>query len=128
MFKNPKFLLTLVFLIVICVVANRFYQYYINKNFLVEVNAVCDPKTETCFSPTCESDELGCEPAPYKKVEILYKDAPRCLEEHNCTEFTCGLNTQCIITYCSESTLSDGESCFVPETENSQDGEAIKQL
>ncbi len=106
--KNPT---SLIFLIVLVVVVNRFNQYYFEKNFLIQVKSPCDPKLEVCFAPTCESNELGCEPLPYKKVEIAANSAPACLEEHKCANFYCESNTQCNITYCDP--IAGDEICFM---------------
>lgn len=110
--KNLSFLFLL---IVILVVANRFHQYYFERNFLINVNSACNPEVESCFSPTCESDELGCEPVPYKMVEIIASAAPSCLEEHTCEDFQCEPGTRCSIQYCDTEVIQEGEECVVPE-------------
>lgn len=109
--KTHSFLIALAIFILI-IIGYRYHQYIGEKNFILEVNTICSPETESCFSPDTEGsfDEF-----PYKRVDILYGKAPKCLEEHTCEEFSCGdlPENQCQITYCSEDTLMEGEECFV---------------
>lgn len=99
-------------LILLVVVGYRYEQYVISRNFIIQVNTSCDPAKENCFISDCSpEDDLSCPDGPYKKVEILSADAPRCLQEHQCTEFTCDGIRDCKITYCAADILEDGESC-----------------
>jgi hypothetical protein len=91
----------------------RYYQYVIKKNFILEINTTCDPKTEKCFSP---STDLGFFDTSYKKIRIIENYAPKCLEEHSCESFNCPNNWQntniCQTTYCSDDTKNEGEECL----------------
>lgn len=110
-----KFKITHVLLLIIvsfCAVAVcRYKQYITEGNFLLTTNASCTPSTEKCFK---ESADLGFISGPYKKVEILKRYAPKCLEEHNCDKFNCENipENSCKIAYCSEDTKADGEQCY----------------
>jgi hypothetical protein len=113
-FKKSINNLILIFIIVILLVGGyRYYQYMIKKNFILEMNTICDVKTEKCFSP---SPDLGFLDTPYKKVSIIANLAPRCLEEHNCESFSCSNISDdpniCAITYCSDDTKDSGEECL----------------
>jgi hypothetical protein len=101
------------FLAVICIVAwYRYDQYVVQKNFLLEVNAVCNPASEACFVADCSpTDDPFCDTTPYKKVEILASEAPACLEEHTCESFSCDGIERCSITYCLDEIKEDWESC-----------------
>lgn len=109
--KKTSTFLVLLTVLVLIVVANRAYQYYVKQNFLLLVNAICDPATEDCFVMDCAVDELGCDTTPYKKVEILAALAPKCLEEHSCEQFSCNDLKPCSVTYCSADTTEEGEKC-----------------
>lgn len=91
----------------------RYYQYEIKKNFIIKLNTICDPNISNCF--TAESEDINFGQDPYEKVSIVAKYAPVCLEEHICDHFLCPpdlVTSKCVITYCSEDTISDGESCI----------------
>ena len=112
MFKKVNWFIVLILFLLVTVVGYRFYQYKILRNFLLEVNTVCNPEVEECFVMDCVEGELDCDTSPYKKVEILAHDAPVCLEEHMCESFSCpSYSNQCVVVYCSEETLLDGEIC-----------------
>ena len=107
---SKNFFITIPLLIVV-VIGYRYYQYIIQKNFILEVNTICNPQIENCFDAI---DDLSFGQNPYEKVSVLAKYAPKCLEEHNCEGFSCqaGLDTNfCLITYCSDETKVDGEEC-----------------
>jgi hypothetical protein len=109
--KFSKYFFVLIVLSLVCVMGYRYYEYIYLRNFLLDVNAPCNPTTEQCFVADCE---LGpdCDDTPYKKVEILAHDAPQCLEEHSCETFSCDGISTCIATYCSSETLTGGEKCL----------------
>ena len=116
MHRNPIYTLMVFALIVLVVVGYRYKDYILDNNFLLDVHAECGSNEGTCFSPNCsEEGELGCDSVPYKKVEILASEAPKCLEEHACKNFFCSIDqASCNITYCSEESLEEGEECYQP--------------
>jgi hypothetical protein len=110
MSKLSKTFFVLIVLVLLGVTGHRYYEYVYQKNFLLDVNTTCDPKINNCFIFNCESGP-DCSNMPYKKIEIIAKDAPKCLEEHTCENFSCGGIENCSVTYCSDNILSDGELC-----------------
>lgn len=79
---------------------------------MLEVGAPCNPEIEKCFVSDCSSeDDPECDLTPYKKVEILAKEAPSCLEEHSCESFGCNQIKSCSITYCDNKSKEEGEIC-----------------
>ena len=112
--KAPKGFLFLILLITLIVVFYRYQQYVVDKNFILNVNTVCDPNIENCFTADClPGTDSECDTTPYKKVKILDRYAPKCLEEHNCSSFSCEkYNSNCYVTYCSPDTLENGEKCL----------------
>ena len=112
--KNTKYFLILIALILLVVTGYRYKEYVIDKNFLLKVNTSCNPETEKCFIADESLVDENSDNPPYKKVEVMYRDAPLCLEEHDCTNFSCatGLNeNECRVVYCSQDSLEDGEKC-----------------
>lgn len=82
----------------------RYEEYIIRKNYIIQVNTACDKTSEFCFT---EDDSIF-----YKKVTIRAKDAPSCLQEHNCSNFSCdSLISDCRIEYCSNNTKAESETC-----------------
>ena len=117
--KNPAYLLAFIALVIIAIIGYRYNQYIVHKNFYIDVNTQCDPSVESCFAWDCDPEEdEECDNTPYKKVSILSSDAPKCLEEHSCENFTCDSNVElCEIVYCSESVLDEGEICATADEE-----------
>lgn len=94
------------------IVGYRYYDYVYNQDFLIDVTTACNPAQEQCFISNCSpEDDLSCPGGPYKKVELLAREAPLCLLDHSCVNFACGSDANCSITYCSTDLLEDGESC-----------------
>ena len=91
----------------------------IDRNFILEINTICDSKANGCFSAT---DYLSYGQNPYEKVTVTARYAPVCLEEHNCDSFSCPEVLQkdsiCEITYCSNDNKDDGESGVGPINKN----------
>lgn len=112
--KDTKFFIFGIIVLMMIIGAIRYDQYVIQRNFILDVNTSCDPTTESCFVWDCDpkTDE-ECDQTPYKKVEILEREAPKCLEEHECENFTCEGKDSCTVTYCSEDTIveEEGEVC-----------------
>ena len=113
--RLSKYLFILVILLFLAVMGYRYDEYILKRNFLITVNAVCNPSIESCFVADCETGP-DCDESPYKKVDILAHNTPKCLEEHNCPNFSCANISNCEETYCSENTLSEGEKCLVLPT------------
>lgn len=99
-------------LIVLSTIGYRYYDYFIAKNISLYAFTPCSPDIENCFISSEESAYFEFQLEPYKKIEILDKYAPTCLEEHTCENFSCDGIESCIVTYCSEETLEDGEYCY----------------
>ena len=113
MSKKVKFLFPIIFILVFFfVVGYRYKEYVLDKNFILEVNTLCDQNSGNCF--TSSSSDLNFGQNPYKKIKILASYAPKCLEEHSCESFICpaNKNSECEITYCSNDTKTDGEECL----------------
>lgn len=111
MISKNKYLLIIIACLLL-VIAYRYKVYIVDKNFNLTVNTICDPLIEECFNAP---DELSFGQNPYKKVEIMYKFAPKCLEEHNCENFYCPQNldsSKCKIIYCKEESKNEGEECI----------------
>jgi hypothetical protein len=112
-----KYLIVTITIIILVVGGYRYYQYMVERNFIIEVNTICDPQKEVCFSAT---DDMSYGQNPYKKVTLTARYASQCLEEHNCDSFSCpGVLEKsgiCEITYCSDNTKDDGEECLGTQT------------
>lgn len=106
---------TFLFIIVaIFIIASyRYNQYILDGDFILNVNVDCEQGEENCFDPSSDSS-FG--DFPYKKVEIFSRNAPKCLEEHTCGVFSCEGIKGCSVTYCSDETNLEGESCFMDNT------------
>lgn len=109
--KLSKYFFVLIILSLLFVIGYRYYDYIYKRDFLIYVNIPCDPITEECFVSDCQS-EIDCDNSPYKKIEIMAYDVPKCLEEHSCKNFYCSVYNNCNVTHCSDDTLIEGEKCI----------------
>ena len=100
-----------VLVIVAGVIGFRYHQYVIAENYLLHVTTPCDTEAHSCFVYVDTESGASSENTAFKKIEILASQAPSCLEEHTCGEFSCTNYAGCNEIYCDEDTLSDGESC-----------------
>lgn len=119
--RANKIFLIFLALVIISVIGFKYQQFFLNRNYTLLAEISCDPTTESCFKVICDGEceasaIVNSDGSPYKKVSILAAHAPACLEEENCTDFTCPVGDDtCSITYCSEDNLEEGEECVVPE-------------
>jgi len=120
--KNvPTILLALSILIILGIVWYRYDQYVVQRNFITYAAVPCSEEEGTCFVMDCSPEEEGCDLTPYKKVEVLASEAPKCVEEHTCEAFACPAgSTTCSETFCEDETLEDGEICYAPEPEEEE--------
>lgn len=99
-------------LIIVSVVGYRYQQYVFERNFTLQVNGPCDPATNTCFISDCSPEvDPACDTTPYEKILVTANEAPACLEEHTCTDFSCEGKTGCEIAYCDADSVEGGEQC-----------------
>ncbi|HEX7651261.1 MAG TPA: hypothetical protein VF439_00895 [Candidatus Paceibacterota bacterium] len=119
---SPVYVLLLIIGALLVVVAYRYEEYVQLRNFTLVVNGPCDPAAHDCFVSDCSTDDdPSCDTTPYDKIEITDNQAPACLEEHACTEFSCPADSDsCSITYCSADALEDGETCSAEPSDNTQ--------
>ena len=114
MTKKMEMTAFLVFLAVAVLVigGHSFYRYYIVKGYPLHVFSACDPASHDCFVADPATADPTFQAGPYEKIEINAGVAPKCLDEHTCTDFSCtGIQGSCQVTFCSDSTKEDGESC-----------------
>lgn len=118
--KNvPVFLLAISLIAILGIVWYRYDQYVVQRNFITYAAVPCSEEEGTCFVMDCSPEEdEECDLSPYKKIEVLASEAPKCIEEHTCESFACASGSEtCTETFCSDETLEDGEACYVPAVE-----------
>lgn len=109
--KNLIFLITITILIMV-VIGHNFYRYFVAKDYIVHAFIECNPINHSCFKADNETSSPVFKTNPYAKVEILSINAPPCLEEHTCRNFSCeSKDGSCHIIYCSENSVEEGENC-----------------
>jgi len=117
--NTPVFLLAVSLIIIFGIVWYRYDQYVLKRNFITYAAVPCSEEEGTCFVMDCSPEEdEECDQTPYKKIELLSSEAPKCVEEHVCESFACPADsTTCTETYCSDDTLEEGEVCYAPVVE-----------
>ena len=123
---SMHFLTKMGFLLILALIGGivwyRYDQYVIAGNFILHADTACDPQKHSCFVLDCIPGETpDCEIMPYQKVDIIANQAPTCLAEHLCTDFSCAESQDCSITYCSNETLEEGEVCTTNDTDVQKD-------
>ncbi len=110
--RNTYWFFGVLILILLIVIGVRSYDILIQRNFLIEAAIKCDSNLEVCFVWDCNSEEdLSCDRTPYKKIELPAPNAPHCLEENNCSEFSCNTSEGCMNIYCTDETREEWEIC-----------------
>lgn len=107
---------TIIFLVilgvfVLIVAGHNFERYHVASDYPLHVFTNCDSTKNSCFGADPDIGDPTFQSGTYEKVEMIASGAPHCLDEHTCTDFTCDGIADCQITYCSEETIEDGESC-----------------
>jgi len=108
-----KILLSALIVLVLFVVAFKFQQFFLNRDYILYVNADCNPETDSCFQMDCsEAEEGDCDLFTYKKLELSARNAPTCLLNRECLNYSCGeYDLNCQEVYCENATLEEGEMC-----------------
>lgn len=107
---HSKYFILGILVLLFIVSAYRFVQYRVHENYYLYGLAQCNPETESCFVAECFDAE--CDEVPYKKYSALASNAPDCLLENSCENFTCEGMHECEIILCDDTNLEDGEICI----------------
>lgn len=114
-FKENKktYFLFILGVFVLTLAGHNFARYYLKRDYVLQVFTQCDPGKYSCFEVDPAVSDLVFQTKPYKKVQIVAKHAPSCLDEHDCQEFYCTKDDDtCQITYCSQDTIEGSEKCI----------------
>ena len=105
-------------IILVGIVGYRAYEDFIVDDIVLHVDAPCDPREASCFI-VADPDQasFGFQAEPYKKIEVIDRYAPACLEEHTCASFSCAGVYGCTELACTDNTLDTGESCVTAPDE-----------
>lgn len=101
--KVTKALFLLVTALVIAVLANNFYIFYIQKNYDLTVEAPCDPTAKTCFIRSCGEDS-ECPPnglEQYRMFTLNASDFNQCTDNSCLNECLAGL-IECAEIQCGD--------------------------
>lgn len=113
--RSKTFFLLLVTILIVSVFAS-YYRYYVNRDYLIEIQIDCDPSLESCFVWNCDSTIEG-ECTGDQSNDIWYykyfyrnaKNVPICNpSEENCDVYTCQNNEE----NCYEKTCTDDSILF----------------
>jgi hypothetical protein len=109
--QKSRVTLILVAAAIAATILARYYEFEVAHQFLIETNLACDVTSQSCFTMDCDANDPECDSSPYEKVEMAAYNAPSCAKEHTCESFSCEGRSGCTITFCSEDTLDEGETC-----------------
>jgi hypothetical protein len=114
MHKKIELVFFLIFIatLVSIVTYHSFSRYFEKKEYSLYTYTKCDPELNNCFKGKKDSENFTFYTDPYAKVTMTAGYAPNCLDEHNCQNFICpAKDSNCIIKYCSDDNLEEGEEC-----------------
>jgi len=114
--RKSKILIVIFVLLLIGSVGLTIFKYGIKKDYLIYGFSPCDPISESCFYYPCEEGDGSCnsdEVEYYKKVEKKAFNIERCDPAvEGCNPLICSENEDnCVVIYCSEDTIEEGETC-----------------
>ena len=109
-----QFLLTLVFLILFIISFGLVIKrVYVDRNFLLVSEVVCDPEVEVCFARVCaeECDEEGV--VDYYKIRTVSASEVSLCDPHDgdCPEVQCAELVTCSEELCNQENVPEGEEC-----------------
>ena len=113
--KASKIFLSIFFALVGMVIVISFVKFFILEDYLVRVQADCDPQTQSCFVTKCDpSTDTTCSKDPaqqtsyYKIIEIKAASLAKgeseitsCADHENCQELFCSDQTKKADDVCS---------------------------
>jgi len=123
--KNKIFFLVF-FAAIAGVVALTSIKYFVAKDYYVQGQIDCDPKTEECFvwkcdpNSTIEGEKCTGDPEEdiwyYENVRKIANQIPVCdPNDENCEALACAQGQDCEVTLCNESNVPEGEECNDPQ-------------
>jgi len=135
--KKSKVLLWVVAFMIAASVGVTFWRIMIKKDYIIEVEADCDPTLETCFIYECdpEAEECTGDPAEdtsyYKIIKRNAANIPLCdPADENCEALVCPEGeAECEVILCNEETNEEGQVCNDPEQyviDNSVEDEEVE--
>ena len=112
--RKSKILILIFALVIVSTFLWKYHTILQKHDFIIDTHIACDSSVNVCFTTVCdvESGE-DCTDAVYAKLQKRAIDIPLCDKfKDNCPELTCAIGEpDCSITYCSDESLDDGESC-----------------
>lgn len=121
--KKSKIFFIVFFLLITGSVAATYYRYIVERDYIIQAEADCDPYTEACFVYVCDpeaGEECTGDPAEdtsyYKLIERNAKNIPLCdPNDETCDVLTCPEGEEdCAITLCDPVTAEEGMECSDP--------------
>lgn len=121
--KKQKIVISLFVIILIVVFALVIKRVYVDRDYLLINEVVCDPGAETCFKRPCEEcDAEGEEYEFYKKQFVSAKNVSMCNpSQGECSELICADTEGCQEQYCDETNVPEGEECSSAEDVSFED-------
>ncbi len=102
--------LPVVALIMAVAVGGYYYLNIVNNlDYLTMISGECDPEQESCFQ-YCQ-DASCADAEPYKKILVKTARITECTTEECVLRICKSSESACLITYCSDETLKEGEIC-----------------
>ena len=130
------------FALILLSVSATFYRVFIARDYLVTVETLCSPETQSCFArdicdtedQTCSEGDTPTETSYYKIVERKAFAFPETCASGSadsplCADMSCRPGeAECTETFCADETVPEGERCmgpgFVPEDITAPDDSA----
>lgn len=120
--KKEKILIVIFFAILATVLVITYIKYFVLKDYYIQAEVDCDPRTEACFIYECDpKDDEECPENPderisyYARVMKKANQIPLCdPNDENCDALSCKSGEDCSIILCDDDTKEEGEECNDP--------------
>jgi len=123
--KKSKIFFIVFFLLIVSSVVVTYYRIVVQRDYMIQAEAACDPYAESCFVYVCNpeaGEECTGDPIEdtsyYKLIDRNAKNIPSCdPNDETCTALICGEGeADCTYTLCDPAAAVDGEVCNDPVT------------
>lgn len=117
--KKSKIFLIIISAVLAVVVGVLFLRIYVFKDYVIQMEAYCDPLVDQCFTYECDvefdedcPEDEGERVSYFKIIERKAHDIVLCdPNDPNCNEFECKEGEYCVEVFCDEATAPDFGEC-----------------
>ncbi len=100
--KKDIFLIFLLLFLIFISILYSYNNFYTNRNFIIEAELPCDPKTHSCFIGDCENTNLECNESEIYYFYLIKKKSSTKIPLKECLG-----GELCELKYCTKSNVEE---------------------